>query len=112
MMVEAGGRTMGRADWDAASVCAALPGGGGDYSERADWGGAFRAGVELRRGDAAARGRMARRFPESIGICTWGLRLRFINRQRFQGTFRRFYDYAGGFITDFGAARVSTRCIR
>ena len=30
------------------------------------------------------------------------------NRQRFQGTFRRFYDYAGGFITDFGAHRLDS----
>jgi predicted dehydrogenase len=30
------------------------------------------------------------------------------NRQRFQGTFRRFYDYAGGYITDFGAHRLDS----
>lgn len=30
------------------------------------------------------------------------------NRQRFQKTFRRFYDYAGGFITDFGAHRLDS----
>jgi len=30
------------------------------------------------------------------------------NRQRFQGAFRRFYDYAGGFITDFGAHRLDS----
>jgi predicted dehydrogenase len=30
------------------------------------------------------------------------------NRQRFQGTFRRFFDYAGGYITDFGAHRLDS----
>ncbi len=30
------------------------------------------------------------------------------NRQRFQKTFRRFYDYAGGYITDFGAHRLDS----
>jgi predicted dehydrogenase len=30
------------------------------------------------------------------------------NRQRFQRTFRRFYDYAGGYITDFGAHRLDS----
>lgn len=30
------------------------------------------------------------------------------NRQRFQGTFRRFFDYAGGYITDFGCHRLDS----
>lgn len=30
------------------------------------------------------------------------------NRQRFQGTYRRFYDYSGGYITDFGAHRLDS----
>jgi predicted dehydrogenase len=30
------------------------------------------------------------------------------NRQRFQGTYRRFFDYAGGYITDFGCHRLDS----
>ena len=30
------------------------------------------------------------------------------NRQRFQRTFRRFFDYSGGFITDYGAHRLDS----
>jgi len=30
------------------------------------------------------------------------------NRQRFQGGFRRFFDYSGGYITDFGAHRLDS----
>lgn len=30
------------------------------------------------------------------------------NQQRFQGTYRRFYDYSGGYITDFGAHRLDS----
>ena len=37
-----------------------------------------------------------------IGICISGLRQGSVQPSALQKTFRRFYDYAGGYITDFG----------